>query len=175
MRHLTLVVAWFLVGGTLPAAGQGIGGASARLGFARDADGGLGSGSLAGEVRLAFLWGDFEMGPKVGYARLGSDTSVWEPGVLARLRFGSGRWRPTVHGALSGLIYGTEAPAPVGTGSFRDVDGYFGGELGAGAVLVRSGGPDVGLEVSVHKILQHTGGFDPGAFWTATVGIDTHW
>ena len=168
---LGLVVAF--AAGATPANAQGVGAASARIGLSRDADGDLGSGSLAAEGRLVFLWGWFEMGPKVGYARLGPDASVWEPGVLARVRLGSGSWTPTVHGALSGLIYQTSvADSPL---RLVDGGGFFGGEVGIGAVMVRTAGPDLSVEFAVHKILQPTGGFDPGPYWTVTVGIETSW
>lgn len=154
--------------------GQGIGRATARLGLARDGDGRLGPGSVAAEARFAFRVGGFEMGPKVGYARLGPDASVWEPGILARQRIGEGPWKLTVHGALSGLIYETVVDLPAG-GRFRDQDGYFGGEAGVGVVVDRGPGADLGLEAAVHRILQNTAGFDPGFYWTVTLGVETDW
>lgn len=172
---------WSLVTTTLalallpvPADAQGIGRATARLGFARDGDGGLGSGSVAAEARFAFRVGGFEMGPKVGYARLGSDASVWEPGILVRQRIGEGPWKLTVHGALSGLIYETVADLP-GGGTFRDQDGFLGGEAGVGVVADRGPGVDLGLEAAIHRILQNTGGFEPGFYWTVTLGVETDW
>ena len=158
-----------------PASAQGIGVATARVGLSRDADGGLGNGSIAAEARFAFQAGRFELGPKVGYARLGGEAWVWEPGVLARHRFGAGPWRPTVHGALSGLIYSTLKDSPVSAAGFRDVDGYFGGEVGVGILRSRSQGPDIGVEIAVHQILQNTAGFEPGPYWTITVGVETSW
>lgn len=155
---------------------QDIGTASVRGGFARAMDGELGSGSVAAEARLAFRKGRFELGPKVGYARLGSDVTVWDPGGVARLRLGTSTWTPTLQAGFTAQIWSRAEDLPgVGRGSFQDQDGFLGGELGVGLLRTGVGGPDYGMELSVRTIIQNTGGFEPGAFWTFTVGLETGW